>query len=269
MRDLEKNIKEAFDAVRAEPELKDSAMAYIAAQREKRRNPFLFRWARMAAAAACMALLFFGGYGTAVYFQPVSVISVDINPSLELGINAFDRVISVDSYNDDGRLLAEGLSLRNRNCFDAVEAIIASDTVQSLMAGEDALILTVVGGDTEETISLCSKLEDRVGGVENTHCRSAVAEVVEEAHHCGLSYGKYLAYLEALEGNGELTPEQVQAMTMRELRELSGGHHGRGYGHHGGVPMETSEATDTAEETTAPAASTHGHGKKHRKGNHH
>ena len=45
--------------------------------------------------------------GTWLYFTPTMEISVDINPSIELGVNRFDRVISVDGYNEDGQALAQ------------------------------------------------------------------------------------------------------------------------------------------------------------------
>ena len=50
---------------------------------------------------------------------------------------------------------------------------------------------------------------------------------MEAAHDCGLSYGKYRAYLELAALDPTVTPEEVQGMTMREIRDriaaLSGG----------------------------------------------
>ena len=49
---------------------------------------------RAAALAAGLVLLFFIG-GSWVFMTPTAYISIDINPSLELGINRFDRIVSV------------------------------------------------------------------------------------------------------------------------------------------------------------------------------
>ncbi len=41
------------------------------------------------------------------------------------------------------------------------------------------------------------------------------------AHSSGLSYGKYRAFLELQSVAPDITPEQVQDMTMREIRDLT------------------------------------------------
>ena len=52
----------------------------------------------------------FGGYF--LYFIPVSSISVDVNPSIELGINRFDKVVTVDTFNNDGYHIMSSLNVR-------------------------------------------------------------------------------------------------------------------------------------------------------------
>ena len=79
-------IKEAFDQVTASEELKSQTKAYLA---QKSRRPRLV----IPAAIVAVFLLLCGGYY--LYFIPTATISIDINPSLELSINRFDRVISV------------------------------------------------------------------------------------------------------------------------------------------------------------------------------
>ena len=53
----------------------------------------------------------------------------------------------------------------------------------------------------------------------NSYCYYAHSEEVKEAHSFGLSYGKYRAYLELKEIAPEILPEDVQEMTMKEIRE--------------------------------------------------
>mgnify|MGYP006964182038 CR=1 FL=1 len=57
---------------------------------------------RVLSVAACLLLLFLGG--RQFYFIPTVKISIDINPSMELGVNRFDRIVSVEGYNDDGKI---------------------------------------------------------------------------------------------------------------------------------------------------------------------
>ena len=47
---------------------------------------------------ACFIFLLFSFSGYGLYFTKTSIISIDINPSIELNINRFDRVISINKY---------------------------------------------------------------------------------------------------------------------------------------------------------------------------
>lgn len=214
-------LKDAFDTVYAEEALKESARAYVARVTAKRTSPLFHRGLRAAVAAACIVLLLFAGYGGRLYLDTVSVISIDINPSIELGINAFDRVVSVRAYNDDGSALAEVMELRFLNCEDAVQKIVSSETVSTLLTQSELLTITVVGEDEAANEELCTRLEHCVGGKGSARCYSVAPQEVAEAHGCGLSYGKYLAYQEALKQDETLTPEDVHNMTMKEILSIA------------------------------------------------
>lgn len=60
----------------------------------------------MSIAASLVLLLGAGGAATA-YAAPFSTVTLDVNPSLSYKLNAFDRVLSMDSYNDDGEEVVE------------------------------------------------------------------------------------------------------------------------------------------------------------------
>lgn len=57
------------------------------------------------ALAVCLLLLLSGG-GYWVYFLPTAKIDIDINPSVALSINRFNKVLSVEGYNAGGQALA-------------------------------------------------------------------------------------------------------------------------------------------------------------------
>lgn len=60
------------------------------------------------------------------FFTPFSYVTIDINPSLELSVNYFDMVISINPLNDDAKHLVENKEklLRYRNVSSAAEKII-------------------------------------------------------------------------------------------------------------------------------------------------
>ena len=117
-------IKAALDAIHAEEELKQRTQEYLARTLYgKRRRLTPLRQLRPALAAACLLLVLCLG-GSYLYFTPTAFLSVDINPSLELGINRFDRVVSVEAYNEDGQALSDTLEIKYLDYRDALEQII-------------------------------------------------------------------------------------------------------------------------------------------------
>ena len=247
---MSKNLKEAFDSVKAEPSLKESTRAFL---REKtngyaapasRRQTGGFR--RMAPVLACAAVLVVGGMGYQAYFTPTSAISIDINPSVELEVNRFDRVITVQGFNDDGTALAAQLDVRFLDYDDALEKIIASDTIQDCLNQNGVLSIVVSGDNTVQQQEILTCARRCTSGESNAHCYAGSTEELEAAQALGLSPGKYKAYEELCELDPTITPEQAAGMTMRELRDRidacqddgdgSQSHQGQGEGgqHHQG-----------------------------------
>ena len=116
-------LKTALDKVTADDALRQSTRAFLARQTHDygaaKARPRAAR--RMAAAFACLALVVAGGTGYWAYFSPTCAISIDINPSVELAVNRFDKVISVDGIGKDGDALAESLDVRFLNYADALD----------------------------------------------------------------------------------------------------------------------------------------------------
>lgn len=213
-------LKEIFNQVQAEEELKDSAKAFI---EKKTKGYTKFQSAKRsyricAAVCACLLCILIGRRW--LYFTPTAEISIDINPSLELSINRFDRVISVDGYNDDGRALAAALDVKFMNYADAIERILGDKNVAAMLSNNEVMTITVIGPDETQSSKILSGVEACTAKHKNAHCFFADAEEVAEAHELGLSCGKYKAFLELQLLDPSVTPETVQGMTMREIRDL-------------------------------------------------
>ena len=191
--------------------------------------------------AALAAVCCTAGY--ALYFTPSLVISMDINPSIELGINRFDRVVSATAYNLDGEELLEGMDLLHMECAQAVETVLQSDAVASLIDSGGVAEIGVIGPKGAQCDRLLTTVESCAAQAGGAHCYQARAEEVAAAHELGLSYGKYRAYLQLAALDPTATPEQVQGMSMRELRQRiaallgeedgQGGGSGQGHGQGG------------------------------------
>lgn len=172
----------------------------------------------VSALVACLLLVICLS-GSWLYFTPTAYISVDINPSLELAINRFDRVISVDAYNEDGAALAGTMALQNLDYRDALDEIMNNGVLDAYLEG-GILSLTVAGENESQCDEIYQVMEDCAAGRGNVRCHIGSSESVAEAHDHEMSVGKYRAYLVLQELNPDLTPEEVQGMTMREIYQL-------------------------------------------------
>ena len=60
---------------------------------------------RFVSVAAVFILLLTTGYGVYGYYTPYGYVNVDINPSVELAYNLYNRVIDIKGLNEDGDIL--------------------------------------------------------------------------------------------------------------------------------------------------------------------
>ncbi len=240
---MNKTFKNLFGSIQAEEELKDRTKAFL----EKRTLGYskvkaeTHKYHLYAAVCACFLFMLFGGYW--LYFTPIAEISIDINPSIEMSINRFDRVISVSDFNQDGQELSSTLHIKYKNYMDAVKLILNHKTIALLLADNEIMTITVIGPDRQQSAKILSEVEVCAREHSNTYCYAASSEEVAAAHEMGLSCGKYRAFLELQALAPNVTPETVGGMTMREIRELinslSGDsendtflNHNQGNGHH-------------------------------------
>lgn len=218
-------IRNAFDSIHAEEELKERTRRFLENQTKSRRTKSRAFYGRLAAAMACVVVMV--GVGGWVYVTPVSAISLDINPSIELGINRFDRVVSVETYNDDNLLPATILAVKNMNYADAIEEILSNETIAQLLNENERMEVTVVNSDEKQRSQMLTRVESCTAGAENISCHAGDSHEADEAHHMGMSVGKYRVLQELRALDPDVLSEDVQNLTMRELRErinaLSGG----------------------------------------------
>lgn len=233
---MDEEFRRALDAVHASPELKENTRRRVLAALEKPAPRHRAFRPALGLAAACLAVLaFFGGYR--LYQTPTALISVDINPSLELEVNRFDRVVAVTGYNQDGEDLAGSLDLEGLSYTQAVDAILASDTVTQCLAQDGYLSLGVAQSDPVQGQKILDYLSACTAGMGNAHCYGMGMDQAHDAHQLGLSCGKYQAWLALTQYDPDLTPEEVSSMTMAQIRQLleeySGQSYtpGNGYGH--------------------------------------
>jgi hypothetical protein len=214
---MDKKIKSAFDQIHADASLKDSVKTSLAeklyAKKEKSRK------FRLAPALSLAVVMLLGAIGYFSYTTPVMAISLDINPSIELKVNTFDRIIDVTPYNDDGKIVIDETEIKNMNYQKGIDSLLENQTISSCIKD---------GNNLEVTVALASQNKyEKVKSILaqsniNKNCiyRCNNNEEVEKAHSLGLSFGKYRAYIELKKVNPDITADDVKGLTMREIRDM-------------------------------------------------
>ena len=205
---MNNKIKNAFDRIHAEDELKNSTIEYINSKRKIRSFSYKKFVPALAAFIFVLAACIFG---YKIYNTTTEIISIDVNPSLELGINRFDKVISVTGYNQDGIELAQKIDVQNLNYKVAVEKILSID-----FSADSLFSVTVAGRDSKRKNNVLSNLES-ISVEDKVLVDSATEEEVKCAHEVGMSFGKYKAYKKLSELNNEITTDEIKDMSMRDI----------------------------------------------------
>lgn len=211
------------------------------------------RWRTPLAAAACLALvglLCFTGYR--IYQQPAAFVGLDVNPSLELTVNSFDRVVAAAAINEDGRAVLDGVHLEGKSYEEALDCLMASEAMAPYVT-EDAFVEVSITADND---AIAAELQGQSDAVLARYpcrgaCHHADDATRQAAAAAGMGVGRYRAACELMALDGSVTLDECAAMTMRELHDAldrlceddshdhgngtgSGQGHGAGHGHGAG-----------------------------------
>ena len=234
---MNNKIKSAFDNIHANENIKSKTLNYVISYEPKKKRNSSYKLA-YAVLSCCLAVfLVFGGVFS--YTTAVASISVDINPSLELEINVYDRVISAKGYNDDGKKLAREVSVLNKPYLDAINNIMCNKSIENLSKNEKNLEITVTSSSEERNNKIKTDIESKTTiEEENIYC-SCNNKQKKTANSHGMSHGKYRAYLKLKETNPDITIDEVREMPIDEIRELmncdQGGGNCRNFNHSHGA----------------------------------
>lgn len=179
--------------------------------------------ARMARCLMAMALTF---TGAALWFTPLSSIGLDINPSLELQVNALDRVILLKGVNADGRAVAQTLDVSGMPYDEAMTRILVSDGLAPYLKQGKLISITMVGGGTEaHAEKMLNKVVCRTYALaddDTVYYCQADAATVRAARKAGLPVARYLAWQQLKAQNPDVTMADVLSLDIGEIRELTG-----------------------------------------------
>lgn len=250
---MENKIQDAFAQIHASPKLKEDTLRFLQAERSRRsrqierigriersRRTGLTgpgRW-QHAFTAVCAALALVVGIGVYHTTQtPVSYVSIDVNPSVELALNRYDRVVSATAYNDDGELILDQVNVKGTRYTDAIDTIIESSAMQPYLTDRSTLTFTVAAYNPDKEVSILNGVNS-CSGCRSRGGQSYRAEIsnLPTAHDNDLSLGKYTAYLTLSQYDNTITTKDCHNMTMTEIhhqirKHQNNGNHGNSNNH--------------------------------------
>ena len=199
------------------------------------RKPAKKKWPALV--AACLAVMLLGGGG--VFYQQAnavaSVVSLDVNPSIELKVSRSEKVLACAPLNDDAKTIladmGDGADLKGAKLDVAVNAIVGSLVRNGYLSSiSSAIMISVEDKDTARAEKLQRELTDAVDGVLQTS--EAKASVLtqtltqdtardQQAQENNISTGKAALVNRVLVINPELQFDALAKLSVEELKDLA------------------------------------------------
>ena len=192
------------------------------------------RWTSLI--AACLAVMLLGG---GLFYQQVnavaSVVSLDVNPSIELKVNRSEKVLVCTPLNEDAKaILADmgnGADLKGAKLDVAVNAIVGSLVRNGYLDSiSSAIMISVEDKDTARAEKLQRELTSTVDGVlQTSESRASVltqtltqdAVLEQQARENSISTGKAALVNRVLALNATLKFDALAKLSVEELKDLA------------------------------------------------
>ncbi|NLA88188.1 MAG: PepSY domain-containing protein [Clostridiales bacterium] len=123
-------------------------------------------WLKWAAGAAAMLMLVLGGNFAHQYYSVDSIISLDVNPSIELKVNQAENVLSAIPRGEDAVIVLDDMSLKNVDLNVAVNALIGSMLKYGYVdEAKNSILISVENANTQRGAELQKRLSDEVSSL--------------------------------------------------------------------------------------------------------
>ncbi len=209
-----------FTKVPAKPGWQTGDVVPLAANKS---TPFKV-WVALAACLVLMAGLAFSGY--ILYSTQVTLVSIDVNPSIELSLNRFDRVIAAKGLNTEGEQIVNEVPVSGLSYTQALNAMMEDTALNDYISANAVLVFAVQSGDATRQNRLLASLEKTAGAAVLARHQDAIIEylpvdekAVEDAHCHGMSAGKYTLVQELA---GLVPGLDVDAYSHHSIAEIQG-----------------------------------------------
>lgn len=226
---LENKVKETFANIKADERLKEDTYQYL---QEKLQPKEKIPYKRFIVAAVAFVLILVAGlFSYTQYTTEAAYLDIDANPSIELTLNKFDRVIGVYAYNEEGKEIIEKVDLKNKSYQDALKLLVDELFAQGYVSDSDLFTATLQSKNkqTEQ-----AQLDDLRAYIESLFAAKKAATTQEiftvdaktksHAHDENLTPAKYLAILQLQAEDPTVTIDSCRDHTIGEIKRQTHEH---------------------------------------------
>lgn len=182
------------------------------------------RFPKQAAIAASVAIVIAacGGMGTYTWSNPISYVSLDINPSIAYSLNEFNRVITVSGMNEEGAAVVDAIgdSLKNTDITTALSITVEQLSTDAYLDSENTnyMIIGVYSDKDSKADALMSTVDEFTANSAET-CSITTVNVSKETKETADSYGITGGKMELINeiANVAADPEEVDPAALADL----------------------------------------------------
>ena len=226
---LEKTVPDDVSGVLSRCEARKGTVINMETKKTTKR-----RWTSLI--AACLAVMLLGG---GLFYQRAnavaSVVSLDVNPSIELKVNRSEKVLVCTPLNEDAKAIladmSNGADLKGAKLDVAVNAIVGSLVRNGYLDSiSSAIMISVEDKDAARAEKLQRELTSAVDGVlQTSEAKAAVltqtltqdAVLEQQARENSISTGKAALVNRVLALNPALKFDALAKLSVEELKDLA------------------------------------------------
>ena len=185
------------------------------------------KWIIGASAAAVIALAAGIGFAGNQYFSVATVIGIDVNPSIELGINKNDTVVNALALNSDAQIILDEMKLKGVDCDVAVNALIGSMLKHGYIDElKNSILISVDNPDARKSAELEELLLNEINSIlSGSSVEPAVmaqsvsddASLKSLADQYGISVGKATLIQKICNADPTKTFESLAGLSVNDL----------------------------------------------------
>lgn len=187
-----------------------------------------------AAVAAVLVLIIAGVFAVKNLGAPsdtlAAVVSLDVNPSIELNVDKDEKIISAKGLNDDGRRVLGDMELEGSSLEVAVNAVIGSMLKNGYLDDmANSILVSVSGVNGYDADKLRSTLADDVNrqlencSVLSQDVSNADSDTVKLADKYGITVGKTALIRQIIAADSRHSFEELAALSINELNLIADG----------------------------------------------